>query len=207
MKIPNRRSKTTASKTVVLLALYMAFMDSAPGIPVAWLEKACRSKVCYRRYMKELKELVFGDSLYYEVYYEVERGVSAEDWITKKKYRGRWIGVCESYIKSPAYKFDEVVSRGVTPNKKAHIERLKRLITLYDRLGKYPDFDFFDFVYDIFDNEGAYYEDEDNPFPDAQSFLKFVKEDYAGLTLRTMQRDLKDIKDAICLYVKIMNVF
>ena len=204
MKIPNRRSKTTASKTVIQLALYIVLMDASETVPVAWLEKAGKSKVCYRRYMKELKELVFGDSLYYEFEDDYD------EWDVEEKkciYRSRWIGVCESYIKSPAYKFDEVVSRGVTPNKKAHIERLKRLITLYDRLGKYPDFDFFDFVYDIFDNEGAYYEDEDNPFPDAQSFLKFVKEDYAGLTLRTMQRDLKDIKDAICLYVKIMNVF
>ena len=196
MKIPKRRPKASASKTVVLLAFYMALMDCCSTLPVSWLEKACKSKICCTRYINELKELIFGDSLFYEVYIEHKGG---KDWVTKKRvrlYKCKEIGVAESFRKNPVYKFDEVVSRGVTPNKKAHIERLKRLITLNDRLDEYSGFDL--------DDD---WDEEPDRFPDAKHFLKHLAKDNYGLTLRSLQRDLIDIKDARRLYKKIMNDF
>ena len=211
MKIPKRRKKTSASKTVVLLAFYMALMDYSTALPVSWLEKACKSKVCCSRYINELKELIFGDSLFYEVDVEDKDG---KDWITQKKvrvYKSKEIGVAESFRENPVYRFDEVISRGVTPNKKAHIERLQRLITLYDKLDDYPDFDLYEYKSEGYNGRAGYIDEDGyevwNPFPDAKDFFRFVENDYDGLTLRTLQRDLKDIKNAIYLYGKIMNQF
>ena len=208
MKIPKRRPKTAASKTVILLAFYMALMDCSSAIPVSWLEKACKSKVCCHRYINELKELIFGDSLYYAVETVGDRLIAREK---VSGYKSNLIGVDGSFRENPVYKFDEVVSRGVTPNKKAHIERMQRLIALNDRLDEYSGFDLSEHMNKGYDGNAIYTDDdwdeESDPFPDAKHFLKYLSNDYYGLTSRSLQRDLIDLKDAKRLYKKIMNDF
>lgn len=190
-----RKEKNTLPKSTIQFAIYLALMESSNTIPISWLIKACKSKSCFNRYINELKNYIFNNGIYTIKIQEKD--------LLERDYANTYveIGVRRSYKKKYGYSIDHIRSDAKTVNEKTHIEKIKRLIFIYNLIHE----EIFDYIH-ISIYEEDFYEGINN-FPKATNILEKVNEKFFSVTVRTIQRDIKEIKNSINLYKKMIEEF